>query len=108
MSPTIECGRIDMFVQEAGIRIMKWPVDWLPGTPPVISYVNTDLSLDEMTNILEAKGWTVRCWHGGARAWKDKIRPIRTRAQIIRKRESFTRYPRPGIQLCCVDFAFDC
>ena len=110
MSPTIECGRIDMFVQEAGIRIMKWPVDWLPKSPPVINYVNTDLDLDQMTTILEAKGWTVRRWHGGARAWKDKIRPIRTRAQIIAKREMFTRSPKlhPGIQLCCVDFAFDC
>ena len=97
-----------MFIQEAGIRIMKWPVDWLPGTPPVINYVNTDLSLDEMTTILQAKGWTVRKWHKGARAWKDKTLVVSIAKNYTRKRESFTRYPREGIQLCCVDFAFDC
>ena len=88
---------------------MKWPLSWRPHTPPAISYCyQGDMTLDQMTALLQAKGWTIRHWHRGARAFKDEIRPIRTRGQIKRKREQLTRHPRPGLQLCAIDLAFDC
>ena len=101
-------GRIDLFENDLGIRVMKWPENWQPHTPPAISYINTDMSLDQIAEFLEAKGWTIRRWHQGARAWKGDICPIRTRGQILRKREQLTRHPRPGLQLCTIDLAFDC
>ena len=107
-STFLETGRIDLFENDNGLRVMKWPLDWVPGTQPVISYLNNQITLDFAVEQLKIKGWTVRRWHKGARAWNGPLRPIRTKGQITNKREQFTRHPRPGIQLCTVDFAYDC
>ena len=108
ISALYETGRIDLFQLDDGVQVMKWPLDWVPGTQPEISYKHKQITLAWAVKQLQLKGWTVRTWHKGARAWNGPLRPIRTKGQIIRKREQFTRHPRPGIQLCTVDFAFDC
>ena len=107
MSEQIQIGRIDMLQVPDGVRVMKWPLDWAPGTPPVVNYLNQEMSILEMTAFLESKGWIIRRWPTGARAWKDKLRPIRTRSQIWRKREQYSRHPLPNMELHAVDFAFD-
>lgn len=43
-------------------------------------------------------GWTVRRWPGGARAFKDGLKPVRTAEQIQRMRRELSRYPRPELQ----------
>ena len=104
----LEIGRIDMFQVPDGVRVMKWPVGWIPRTPPSVNYLNVEMTLDQMVEQLQSMdGWIVRKWASGARAWKGELRPIRTAHQIRKKREKYTRFPRPGMQLNCVDFAFD-
>lgn len=58
---------------------------------------------------LRERGWAVREWPGGARAWRGgKPIPIRTREQIITLRRAWERYGAPeGVALVNVDLAYD-
>lgn len=85
---TEEFGRIDLFENPQGyILVLKWRKGWAPGAPPCANDQNTEMDLDEMVDWLEREGWTIRRWPGGARAWRDGLRIIRTRGQILRKRK---------------------
>ena len=58
----------------------------------------------------QSNGYIVRQWAGGARAWKGIPWPIRTRAQIRRKREQAekrTRRTGENSGLLSLDFAYD-
>lgn len=106
----MEYGRVDMFKVNSGVRVMKWAADWIPGVPAVVNYVNVEIPMQDMVDYLRSQDdWIVRTFPGGARAWYKNIRPIRTRSQIIRKRERVTRNKclYPGIQLHALDFALD-
>ena len=77
---------------------------------------NTDLglrceakwTLDAAVSWLEAHGYTVRRWPGGARAWLGDILPVRNKAQIIMMRNQLA-YERPHdpTQYHALDLAYD-
>lgn len=69
-------------------------------------------NLEQALDWCKANGYTVRQWPGGARAWHGSPWPIRTRAQIHRKR---TQAEKQGNRtggskngsLLSLDFAYD-
>ena len=67
------------------------------------------IELDKMLAWCESNGWTVRRFAPlGARAWKGAPRPIRTAAQIIKRRAELTMRPVPGLNVVALDLAYDC
>jgi hypothetical protein len=86
--------RIDMFENHSGVRVVKYPEGPSGYTRPLESYISR-APLEEMVAWLKSHGWTVRQWpatpviQGGARAWRDDPRPIRTTAEIKRKRDTY-------------------
>jgi len=74
-----------------------------------------DFDLDGALAWCAENGYTVRQWPGGARAWRGKPWPIRSRSQIIRRRRDVERHVRYRIatgkasdeNLLSLDFAYD-
>ena len=105
-----------------GYRVEKYAHGWetVPGVRPIDVAENPPIQtpsgpipfdLDKALHILEANGWTVRRWWNGARAWRDKIHPVRTRSEIHRARARLNRQVRSGLAQAgahsFVDLAFD-
>lgn len=102
--------RIDIFQLPSGeLRIMKYCEGWTAGTPATENYMTDAMTLAQVAEWLTARGWIIRRWPGGMRAWRHKIMPIRTKAQIIRKRDelSMKRSLFPELQLHALDLAYD-
>ena len=103
--------RIDFAVVPSGVAVTKF---WLVEGRSV-SLLGSEMKpagfdLEEALAWCEANGYTVRRWDGGARAWRGLPWPIRTRAQILRKRSEVERQAlagRSGGNLLGLDFAFD-
>jgi len=106
MSTNITITRVDMFSTPTGIFVCKYADGWKIGTPPCKRYTIEDKSLDELVSMF-SDPWQVRRWSGGARAWRGDLKPIRSRNQILQKRESLTRYPIPGVELHTLNLALD-
>lgn len=108
MQDTHPITRVDLYARPDGVFVAKYPRDWTASTPPAKSYVITDHTLDELAAQLEqTPGWRVRRWPGGARGWLGKLAPVRTRSDIIRKREELTRWRPAGVEVHALDLAFD-
>jgi hypothetical protein len=101
--------RIDLYQQNDGTLVFKYAEGWTASTPAISrrTVPPEEKSFDDMLAWLQSNGWTVRTWPNGARAWKGAPKPVRTAGQIMRKRESLERYPRPDLQLCNLDLALD-
>ncbi len=76
--------------------------------------IHLDLDLEFALDWCREHNYTVRTWHGGARAWHGAIWVIRTRAQIRKKREqaerrvaALIRRSQPVPNLTFLDFAYD-
>jgi hypothetical protein len=99
-----------MFVlPKGGIQIFKYAEGWENdrSSRAVEKYIS-DLPLNFMVGWCQEQGWTVRQWNvdgqAGARAFKNGLHPIRSRYQIIRKREILGKVHFWGDTL---DLAFD-
>lgn len=107
----MEIVRYDFQESSTGLLIQEWYEGWEPGTPPDNQRTNPAAELSTVLLWLNNHGWDVVSWPGGARAWKGERRPVRTRAQILRKREDLRRmwnwYRSQGIQTHSVDLAFE-
>lgn len=104
-----EITRVDMFVIPNGIRIVKYPEGWTASTREASDHVNTENTLDEMLEWFVAYGWTIKRWATGARAFKGRALPVRTRWGIQYMRNLYRERPwllGEGDQLHAVDFAF--
>lgn len=101
--------RIDLYQNPGGLFVLKFSDGWTASTPAYDRHLTPDWTIDAAARWLEENGWTVRRWPGGARAWLGRLLPIRTRAQIARKREQLLRSgpPDPAIQIHTLDLAFD-
>jgi hypothetical protein len=100
--------RVDLYQNPNGIFICKYAEGWTASTPAIARYTISDRSLDDLVDALQrTSGWTVRRWPGGARAWRGKPMPIRSRTAILRKRDEVTRLHPSGVQVCTLDFALD-
>ena len=85
-----------------GWQVFKYLDGWTASTPAAMVESDPPLKptpehpeprpfdLDEALARLEAAGWTVHRWQGGARAWKGPALPVRTREQIRSMRRRFT------------------
>ena len=78
--------------------------------------VHLDLDLDAALDWCRKHNYTVRTWHGGARAWHGAPWVIRTRAQIKKKREHLERRSRAllrrspdsrQVSITMLDLAYD-
>ena len=76
---------------------------------------NPDTNLDAIESWCNNHGWQyVRRWPGGLRAWKNELKPVRSKRSILALRSKLSReiwknggvHPR-GWQLHAIDLAFD-
>lgn len=75
--------RIDLRQVRDGVLVEKYAAGWVASTPPVPpSKVNKEMTLEEMIAWLQASGWTVRTWTGGARAWLGEPVPVRAKVNL--------------------------
>ena len=100
--------RIDFTV--AGDIIVVNKLDELPDRPVVVEQrQHPKENLDTMLKWCEDNGFAVRRFLPlGARAWRGNVRPIRTSAQIRRRRDELMRYPVDGLNVVALDLAYDC
>lgn len=73
--------RIDLFNTQYGPAKKCWRAGWMPGDKPRLSDagpLTEGWDIETAAARLEAEGWVVRRWPGGARAWRIKPRPVRT------------------------------
>lgn len=89
--------RIDFDVQSHGTLIFRFRhingrdcPDGVPDLEP------PGFDLDGALAWCEAHGYAVCRWPGGARAWKGRPWPIRTMAQILKRRGQVERDVRAG------------
>jgi hypothetical protein len=87
--------RVDMFTRPQGVCVYKYPDGWKAGSTNMGDYdfhVNTDTSLADMIAWFKERGWVVREWPGGARAFrKGAVFPVRTRGMILEMRRRLTQ-----------------
>lgn len=108
-------------------RVLKYAAGWTASTPPVSIEINPPIKLnpagveptaagaqpfdlETALTILTARGWTVRRWKTGARAWRGAPEPVRDRAGIgkLRRRAETGLLARdPYAPPVNADFAFD-
>jgi hypothetical protein len=105
--------RIDLWETPDGLLVLKFQNGWSASSRAIERHVNPKWTLDSAISWLEDNNWTVRRWgvpgRAGARGWYGKMLPVRTRAEIAAKRARMeqNRHLNPGLQIHCLDFAFD-
>ena len=108
--------RIDFGLGPQGWSVREYPYGWVAGTP-ALRTVLKDKSFNYYLAIENCRqaGWTVHEWPAtclnmrGARAWRGKPLPIRSKGSIIdlrRRVMANMAFPHVG-QLINYDFAFD-
>ncbi len=108
--------RMDFWQTAAGVAVTKYERVATPDGPRDVvaeHAVKANLDLEWALAWCEAHGYTVRRWPGGARAWYGTPWPIRTVAEIKRRREQVERDARLGslprdYYWAGLDFALDC
>lgn len=88
--------RIDLVDTAHGPAKRCWRAGWMPGDRPRLSDVGPlaeGWTVESAAAKLEAEGWTVRRWPGGARAWRIKPRPVRTGEYASRFRDRMLANP---------------
>jgi len=105
-----EVTRVDFVKRADGWHILKYCYGWTATTRPVSDVLKTENEINAAIAWCENKGWIIRKWSGGARAWKDKLHPVRN-ANGIRamRRQAQTELQRGavGTNKIFYDFAFD-
>jgi hypothetical protein len=105
--------RIDLWETPDGLLVVRFGNGWTASSQQITRHFNKEWTIDQAVNWLEDNNWKVRRWglpgHAGARGWLDKMRPVRTKAEIIAKRNRMweNRHLYPDLQIHCLDFAFD-
>lgn len=79
--------RIDFIQTAAGVVVRKYSKQPYKDRIHSCETKPADFDLQAALDWCQTHGYTVRTWHGGARAWKGAIWPIRTSWQIVRKRQ---------------------
>lgn len=108
--------RMDFNETPGGVVVTKYQRLMTPDGPRDVvaeHAVKPDLDLEWALAWCETHGYTVRRWPGGARAWLGAPWPIRTVAEIRRRREQVERDARLGtlprdFYWGGLDFALDC
>ena len=88
--------RIDLVTTDYGPVKRCWRAGWHPGDKALAKDVGRladGWTVESAAAKLEADGWTVRRWPGGARAWRIGARPVRTGEYASRFRERLLLNP---------------
>jgi len=88
--------RIDLVDTAHGPAKRCWRAGWMPGDKPRpsdVAALSDGWTVESAAADLEAKGWTVRRWPNGARAWRIKPRPVRTGEYANRFRDRLLANP---------------
>ena len=107
---TLTVDRIDFTETPAGVLVNKiaTKVERIRPRDIVLeSSLNTVMALEEMLTWCEQRGWAVRRWHGGARAFKHGLRPVRSAGQIHALRQRLSEHPRPELNAHTLDLRYD-
>lgn len=92
-----EITRIDFLQTKSGWKIDKYPYGWTAQTPALqTEQKSKDFDVDSCVSWCRENGWEIRIWDGGARAWRDKIRPVRDAETIKQMRANSDRNLRTG------------
>lgn len=90
--------RIDLVETTYGPAKRIWLAGWMPGDPPSASSpLAAGWTLASAADHLEAEGWKVRRWEGGARAWRVDLRPVRLGRRLEYARELFRKQGRKNL-----------
>lgn len=88
MQPQTRINRIDIVCSPAGVMFRMYPEGWREGQPLAdVREENAGYDLQAFVERLRVRGWSVRTWPGGARAFLGTPWPIRTTGQIQRMRD---------------------
>lgn len=93
--------RIDLVETNAGPVKRCWRAGWIPGDKPRLSDVAPlaeGWTVESAADKLEADGWKVRRWPGGARAWRIAPRPVRTGEYAARFRDRMLANPPKALE----------
>jgi len=88
--------RIDLVDTKHGPVKRCWRAGWMPGDRPRaadVAALPAGLTVEAAADKLEAQGWKVRRWPGGARAWRIAPRPVRTGDYANKHRERLLANP---------------
>lgn len=100
--------RIDVYQNPTNLFVAKYAEGWTASTPAYEKHFNESWTLEQAVAWMQANGYTVRAWPGGARGWLGPILPVRDHSGIIRKRRECERFkPHSDMQVHAMDFAFD-
>jgi hypothetical protein len=81
-----EITRID-FIKDGAWTVKKFCYGWTARTEPLSAEIKDDkFDFEKSLAYLQSKGWVTVRWDGGARAWKYRKAPIRTKEEILELR----------------------
>lgn len=90
--------RIDLIQTGYGPAKRTWLAGWFPGDKPSgYSELAAGWTIERAADHLEAEGWKVRRWDGGARAWRVDVRPVRLGRQLEYAKELFRKQGRRNL-----------
>lgn len=93
-----EITRIDFFVVPGGVIVNKLGPGFYGKLVVLEGGLKDEFNLENALKWCRSRGWVVRTWPGGARAWKNGLEPVRTKAEIIRLRDDLRTNPRPELE----------
>ena len=98
--------RVDIVKVNDGFRVIQFQKGL--GMAVQMDTVTEDRA-QNLVSVLESRGWVVRRWVGGSRAFKGGLYPIRTASQILRLRDQLRSFPRPELAetIYSLDLAYD-
>lgn len=90
--------RIDLVETEYGPAKRTWLAGWMPEDPPAkYGPLAAGWTIASAADHLEAQGWKVRRWEGGARAWRINLRPVRRFRRIEYTKELLRKQGRKNL-----------
>lgn len=101
--------RIDFAKTDIGtVVINKYAEGWTASIPPWSHEVKYDFDFEGALDWCRQNGWIVRQWGNQARAWRrGHFYPVRTTAEIMRRRRQLQEHPRRDIDITTIDLAYD-
>lgn len=98
--------RVDILKVTNGFRVVQFQ----KGVG--VALATDDIEEERAANLEKAlaeRGWIIRRWAGGARAFRGELYPIRTTEAIKRLRDNLRAYPRPDLdgQAHALDLRYD-
>jgi hypothetical protein len=103
--------RIDFILSTNGWHIRKYPYGWTAKTQPIEDKLQPESVVQSAIAWCKQQGWVMREWPNGARAFKDKERPVRDASTILSMRRTIeAQYARGDLSsgnMKFYDFAFD-